>query len=86
MAQRRPTLPPVIQPRLELQEITIALSPFKLPTVTLKGSLDTVDRRVGRASEAKIITMHITAEGEAFIRSMIEAFGDSNKSAAAAAE
>lgn len=66
--------PPVIGPRVNLSQIIIDLPKHGAPVVTMTGEVSVTDRRVGRVSEGRFVTYHLTEEGRRFIQSMVEAF------------
>lgn len=75
MRQAKTMRGPEIAPRVLLREIMIELPPHGVPVITMRGEVSVLDRRVGRVSEARIVTSHLTEAGRTFIESMTEAFG-----------
>lgn len=63
-----------ITPTLALRRIVVELSAHRDPVVTLEGEMLTEDRRVSRASEARIVTQHLTPAGREWIAEMRQAF------------
>ncbi len=74
MAHRPTTAEPSIAPRVVLRRIEIALPQFGPPEITIRGDVSVSDPRVGRVSEARIVTHHMPESGRTFIAEMARAF------------
>lgn len=64
-----------IEPRVVLRRIVIELAPHEPPRIEMAGDVIVKDSRVGRVSEARIVTHHLPPIGRQFISEMADAFG-----------
>lgn len=63
-----------IAPKVILRRIEISLPQYGAPEIKMFGDVSVGNPRVGRVSEARIVTHHLPESGRRFIEDMEEAF------------
>jgi hypothetical protein len=63
-----------INPKITLRRVTIDLPRHAPAELRIEGEVSVADRRVGRVSEARVLTMHMPESGRQFLKELEAAF------------
>lgn len=63
-----------MNPRITLRRVTIDLPRHAPAEIRVEGEVAVMDRRVGRVSEARILTLHMTESARRFLADLEAAF------------
>ena len=63
-----------INPKITLRRVTIDLPRHAPAEVRIEGEVSVADRRIGRVTEARVLTMHLPESGRRFLTELEAAF------------
>lgn len=63
-----------INPKITLRRVTIDLPRHAPAEVRIEGEVSVADRRIGRVTEARVLTMHMPESGRRFLTELEAAF------------
>jgi hypothetical protein len=63
-----------INPKITLRIVTISLPRHAPPEVKIEGEVSVADRRIGRVTETRFLTMHLPESGRRFLTELEAAF------------
>lgn len=63
-----------INPKITLRRVTIDLPRHAPAELRIEGEVSVADRRIGRVTEARVLTMHMPESGRRFLTELEAAF------------